>query len=58
MKTLTQASLFLSLTFASLLANAGILPDAPVPEIGMGSAALGFGLLAGFVALIVEKRRK
>jgi len=55
MKKLIQASLFLSLALSSLAANAGITP---VPEIGVGSAGLGLGLLAGLVALLVEKRRK
>lgn len=56
MKTLIQVSLFLSLFLTSFLANAGQFPSAP--EIGLGSAVLGFGLLAGLVALIAEKRRK
>ncbi len=60
MKTLIQTTLFLSLALASFFANAGMNPGtAPnaAPEIGIGSAALGIGLLVGLVALVSERRR-
>jgi hypothetical protein len=56
MKTLIKTSLFLSLAISSHFANADVAIVAP--EIGIDSAALGIGLLTGFVALISERRRK
>ena len=57
MKMLVQVNIFLALLFTSLMANAGT-PIPSTPEIGMGSAALGLGLVAGFVAIISERRGK
>lgn len=56
MKKFIQTALFLSLALTSVFANAGTV--AAVPEIGIGSAGLGIGLLTGFIALILERRRK